>query len=165
MFVAFESLPENSRVWLYQTDRELTEAESETVSEFLKSNIESWLTHGMPMKGSFKILHSRILLIAADVNFQNPSGCSIDSSTRWLKELGLSLNVDFFDRSIGYYKDQDLYFFPFFDAKKKVASGDVTSDTKIINQQVKSIKDLSGCLTIPARESFLKRHFEIENAL
>ncbi len=158
MFVEFESMPESSRVWLYQTNRKLSETESKATMQFLKQSIDSWVTHGMPMKGSFSLLHDRILLIAADVNFQSPSGCSIDSSTRWLKDLGASLNVDFFDRSIGYFEGNELKFISFFDAKKNVQSGVFKTDTEIINHQILSKGD---GFTVQAAESFLRRHFEV----
>lgn len=162
MFVEFESMPDNSRVWMYQSNRKLDEVESEELYRFLRNSIGNWVTHGMPMKGSFRLLHNRILLIAADQDFQSPSGCSIDSSTRWLKELGSSLNVDFFDRSIGYLIDGELQFMAFFDAKKNIQSGLIQPDTKIINSQITNKLDAVNNLTIPASESFLKRHFETD---
>jgi hypothetical protein len=162
MFVEFESMPDSSRVWLYQTNRKLTEAESETAKQFLKDSINSWVTHGMPMKGSFSLLHDRILLIAADVDFQSPSGCSIDSSTRWLKDLGASLGVDFFDRSIGYFDGSELQFFSFFEAKKNVQSGVLKADTQIVNHQIATMADVKNGFTVSAAESFLKRHFAAE---
>ena len=161
MFVEFESMPDSSRVWLYQANRKLTEAESETVKEFLKESIGSWVTHGMPMKGSFNLIHDRILLIAADVDFQSPSGCSIDSSTRWLKDVGASLGVDFFDRSIGYFEGSELQFFSVFEAKKYVQSGVLTPETQVVNHKIATMADVKNGFTVSAAESFLKRHFEV----
>ena len=165
MFAEFESMPDSSRVWFYQTNKKLTESESEVAIDFLTRSIDSWVTHGMPMKGSFNLLHGRVLLIAADVDFQSPSGCSIDSSTRWLKDLGASLNVDFFDRSVGYFEDNELQFFSFFDSKKKVQSGVLKPESQVLNHQIGTMADVKNKFTVAATESFLKRHFEAISAV
>lgn len=161
MFVEFELLPENARVWFYQSERNLTEQELQIAKSKLKGAINGWVTHGSPMKGSFKIIDNRIILIAADTDFQDPSGCSIDSSTRWLKALGEDLGISFFDRSIGYYNDDELQFFPFFEAKKLVTNGTIKPDTRLVNHQLSSIEDYTKAFTVKASESFLKRHFNL----
>lgn len=159
MFVDFEALPENARVWVYQAGRDLSETEQARVLDFLTRAVDSWVTHGMPMRGSVKILFNRMLVLAADTGFQNPSGCSIDSSTGWLQELGRAMGLNFFDRSIGYFEDEKLKFFSVFDAKKQVSGGSIRPDTPIINLQVNTVNDLENALVVPASESFLSRYF------
>ncbi len=165
MFVKFEELPQNSRVWYYQADRELSSSEISAVTLELQHNINSWVTHGMPMKGSFKILYNRIILISADVDYQSPSGCSIDSSTRWLKNLGEELKIDFFDRSVGYFKDQKLEFFSVYSGKKLIEAGAITEDTKLVNHQILSLESFDSEFYITAKQSFLKRHFVVETGV
>lgn len=161
MFVDFNSLPDSARVWFFQADRPLTGEEKQEADDYLNAAIQKWVTHGMPMKGSFSLIHDRVVLIAADVDFQDPSGCSIDSSTRWLKDLGDALNLNFFDRSIGYFKDDRLEFFPLFEGKKYIVSGEITENTKMINHQVGSIGEFKESFYIRAADSFLKRHFPL----
>ncbi len=160
MYISFDELPGNARIWWYQADRNLSPSEIEILESKLRLNMDNWLTHGMPMKGSFTILFDRVILIGADTDFQSPSGCSIDSSTRWLKDLGAQLGLQLFDRSIGYFKDDELNFISFFDAKKVIQEGHIQSDTKILNTQISSKDDVDTRLTIPASETFLKRYFE-----
>ncbi|MBX2951632.1 MAG: hypothetical protein KF870_03940 [Leadbetterella sp.] len=159
MFVDFKTLPENARVWVYQADRHLSEAEQARVLDFLSPAVESWVTHGMPMRGSVQVLFNRLVLIAADIDFQHPSGCSIDSSTRWLQELGAAMNISFFDRSIGYFEDGEWKFFSVFDARKQVSGGIIRPDTRVINPRVETVGDLENALVLPASASFLSRYF------
>ncbi len=161
MFVEFKTLAENARVWVYQADRNLSEAEEARILDFLRAALDTWVTHGMPMRGSVKILFNRLILIAADTDFQDPSGCSIDSSTRWLQELGKAMNVNFFDRSIGYFEDGDWKFFSVFDTKKQVSGGIIRPETPVINPRVGSVGDLENSLVIPASASFLNRYFSM----
>ncbi|MDZ7936146.1 MAG: hypothetical protein U5M51_14505 [Emticicia sp.] len=46
------------------------------------------------------------------------SGCSIDASTRWFKELGDALNIDFFDRSQAYFEGDEIKTFSIFSVEK-----------------------------------------------
>lgn len=164
MFVEFKTLAENARVWVYQADRNLSEAEQARILDSLSAAVDTWVTHGMPMKGSVKILFNRLILIAADTDFQEPSGCSIDSSTRWLQELGQAQALNFFDRSIGYFEDGEWKFFPIFDAGKQVSGGIIRPDTQVINPRVVSVGDLENSLVIPASASFLNRYFSMSES-
>lgn len=163
MYVSFDELPGSSRVWVYQADRALSEIEEARILGFLTGAVEGWVTHGMPMRGSVKILFNRMILLAADTGFQEPSGCSIDSSTGWLQELGSGMGLNFFDRSIGYFEDEHLKFFSVFDAKKQVSGGIIRPHTPLINLQVKTVGELENELVIPASKSFLNRYFPVEN--
>lgn len=159
MYIEFKDLPPSSRVWFYQAERFLTDTEVERVREDLEEFVNSWTTHGSTMKGSFKIFNSKILILASDNGFQEASGCSIDSMTRQLKALGEKLNTQFFDRSIAYFKNGELKFCPFFEAKKYIANGEITEDTEVINQQVSTVEEVNKEFKIPAKDSFLKRMF------
>ncbi len=161
MFIEFKDLPANARVWLYQAERNLTEEEQTRVQSFLTSAVDSWVTHGMPMKGSVKIFFNRLIVIAADTGFQQPSGCSIDASTGWLQELGKETGINFFDRSIGYFEDERLCFFSVFEAKKQVNAGLVQPHTRVINLQAATAHEVENALIIPASESFLNRYFSL----
>ncbi len=161
MFVEFKDLPGTARVWLYQADRNLSEAEQAGILDFLTTAVDGWVTHGMPMRGSVQILYNRMIVLAADTGFQQPSGCSIDSSTGWLQELGRNTGINFFDRSIGYFEDDHLKFFSVFDAKKQVSGGVIQPGTPVINLQAGTVYELENSLVIPASESFLNRYFSM----
>ena len=47
MFTEYKNLPDNSRVWIYQSDREFTAQEIDFISDKAKAFIESWTRHGV----------------------------------------------------------------------------------------------------------------------
>ncbi len=94
----FPELPSDARVWIYCSDRVLDVEESKTITDKLASFIHRWSTHGSAMKASSGILLDRFIVIAADEQRLAASGCSIDSSVRFIKELGAQFNINFFDR-------------------------------------------------------------------
>jgi hypothetical protein len=164
MYIDFETLHPESRVWIYQANRPLSESETVFISDYLKSSVANWAAHGVPLQGSFKIESGRFVVVAADESFNNPSGCSIDASTHWFKDLGQTLNIDFFDRSQAYVEDQELKFFPILQGKKQVESGLINADTLLINNMVTDLRSYYEKRMIKASESHLKRFFINQNA-
>lgn len=159
MLVDFNSLPENARVWVYQSDRILNDAEINEISEYLSSQISGWESHGSPLQASFEFFYDKFLVIGVNTLYQDPSGCSIDSSTRWLKEIQHNFGIDFFDRSIAYFDNENLSFFPILEAKKQVLAGKINADTTVLNHQIGSLSDLKINWKLKASDSFMKKYF------
>lgn len=99
MFFPFETMPDHSRVWIYQSNRVLTSAETELLSSGLKELCEQWSAHGTPLHTSFTISQQQFVIMMVDEQQHGASGCSIDGSVRYLKSLQGSLSLNFFDRS------------------------------------------------------------------
>ena len=106
-------------------------------------------------------MHNRFVIIALDQSFNDASGCSIDASTHWFKELGEALNVDFFDRSQAYLEGNEIKTFSVFQAKKAVESELVSPETIIFNNNtLATLSDLSNKWQIKAVDApTLKRFF------
>ena len=60
MFTEYKNLPDNSRVWVYQANRELTQEEIEYISAKALLFIDNWTRHGDDLKGSFTIKYNQI---------------------------------------------------------------------------------------------------------
>ena len=99
MYVPFEELKAESRVWVYQANRPFSAEETKTVMTLLRSFCEQWVAHGQPLKASFKIEKNQFVVMAVDEDFHNPSGCSIDSSVGVLRQIHAATGVDLLDRS------------------------------------------------------------------
>ncbi|MEY3237864.1 MAG: hypothetical protein RI883_1965, partial [Bacteroidota bacterium] len=94
----FDTFPENSQVWIYASTRFFTYEEEMFIANNLNHFISQWATHGTGLFAEGKILHHSFIVIVADENKVKSSGCSIDSSVRFIKDLGRELNIDFFNR-------------------------------------------------------------------
>lgn len=159
MYIDFDDMPESARLWWYQAGRELSAEEVDKISERLISAIGGWVTHGMPLRGAFRIVHQRIILVAADVEYQSPSGCSIDSSTRWLQDLGAEMGLNLFDRSFAVQQADRLDFVPFMDLKSRVESGQIGPETLVGNATISRKGDLDSRFFVPAKDTYIKRYF------
>lgn len=99
----------NSRVWIYQADRQLTETERAWVLEQLNVFTENWASHGSQLKAFGWLPTDFSIGLLVDTSVANSSGCSIDKSVHFIKQLGKELNVDFFNRLKVWIKDNDTF--------------------------------------------------------
>lgn len=94
----FENFPNESRVWLYQTNRALTSTEMDWLTQELKQFVTEWAAHGTKLWADGVVLNPYFVAFVVDESITPPSGCSIDSSVKFLKAAGKELGVDFFTR-------------------------------------------------------------------
>ncbi len=102
---SIEQMPDNARVWVYQNNKELSEAEVSAVNAAGIEFINSWTAHGASLKASFDILFNRFIVIAVDEQQALASGCSIDKSVHFVKQLEQRFNLNLFDRMQVAYRD------------------------------------------------------------
>jgi hypothetical protein len=161
MYIPFEQIPSSARIWIYQANRTITDTEVSEIENTLKPAVTQWAAHGAALLASVKVLHNRFVVIALDENQNEASGCSIDASTRWFKELGNRYTIDFFDRSQAYLDGNEIKTFSIFQPKKAIESGLVSADTLIFvnNNNIHTLGDLTNNWKVKASESYLKRFF------
>ena len=159
MWIPFDELPTHARVWIYQANRPLSAAEKQTTQDYLETRIRFWDSHGNPVIGSSRLLHNRFVVIAADQARQAPSGCSIDQSVGWLRELGNALDVDFFDRSVTFLREGQVESVPLNTLKKHVEIGTIDPQTVVFNNAIGSKAQLDTAWQTAAKNSWLVRYF------
>lgn len=158
MYTEYKNLPDTARVWVYQADRYLTIEEIEHISAKAIMFIDSWTRHGDDLKGSFTIKYNQFLVLALDESFNSASGCSIDSSVRFIKEVEQELKIDLMDKMNVSFKDGEnvnivkLPQFQEFATAKKI-----TPETIVFNNMVNTKHDFENKWEIPANESWHSR--------
>lgn len=159
MYIPFENMPDSARVWVYQASRNLSNAEVQAVQAQLQEHVTLWAAHGSPLSGSVLVAYNRMVVVAVDEAQNVASGCSIDASSRWLKELSAELGVDFFNRAITFWQHDTLKEAEIVQVKGLVATGEITPETLIFNNLVATIGELKSNWQIPAAASWMKRYF------
>ena len=158
MVVAFESLPDESRIWIYQAERELTPEEQGQITALGQDFLGQWATHGQPLHASLAILKNYFLVIGVD-DRQLPSGCSIDASVGFVREVGNRLQLDFFNRTrVPLLINDAVKTVPLNEVKDQIKHGAVSEDTLLVNTLVQQKGDLSRWI-VSLKESWLGRYF------
>lgn len=160
MLIPFNKMPDHARVWVYQADRNLSDAEIQYIQQSLGVQINNWAAHGEALVGSATILHNRFVIVSVDENHNQVSGCSIDTSTNWLKNLGIEMNLNFFDRSVAYLQGDEIKTVEMLKIKASVADGVLMPDTLIFNNLVPNMGEFKQAWNISAGKSWMKRYFQ-----
>lgn len=160
MLIPFNRMPDHARVWVYQTDRNLSDVEIQYIQQTLDAQINNWAAHGAALVGATIILHKRFVIVSVDENHNQVSGCSIDASTNWLKNLGAEMSINFFDRTIAYLQDNAIKTVEMLKLKALVVEGTLTPDTLIFNNLVPNIGEFNKAWNVSAGDSWMKRYFQ-----
>jgi hypothetical protein len=159
MLVDFALLNPHSRVWIYQSKRKFTPAEKGIISESLSSFTRDWKAHGIPLTSSFDIKLDSFIVLAVDEEAHGASGCSIDGSTRAVKELEAKLGLPLFDRAqASFVRGEEVTTFPLKDLKGAAQSGEWNADTLSVNTLVATKGELDSSFVVPAGTTWLKRY-------
>lgn len=87
MFVPFESLPQESKIWIYQSNRKFSDDECSEIETDLESFLQNWSAHGTSLEASYQLKYNRFIIIAVNQEVQNATGCSIDASVQFIQNL------------------------------------------------------------------------------
>jgi hypothetical protein len=160
MWIEFDSLPGHARVWIYQANRALTASEVTKVADALRMFCANWSAHGQPMKSSFVLPYNQFVVLAADEDFRQASGCSIDGSVRALQTVQAEIQIDFFDRTrVAFWLNNKIETMPVAELKEAFADGRLTPHTPMFNNLVASKADFAEKWKIPAWQSWLTKYF------
>src|SRR5205085_7343839 len=124
----FSDLPEEARVWVFASDRELTPGESASLLGAVDEFLAHWKAHGSPLRCSREWRDDRFLAIGVDPTVEQASGCSIDGLFRGLQTLERALNTRLVAGGRVFYRDAkgDTQLAPRKDVSSLVACGKLT---------------------------------------
>lgn len=152
-------LSDQSRVWLYLSSREFTEQEVPELNSLIREFCDQWAAHGVNLVAAGEVLHRRVIELMVDETHAGASGCSIDSSVQFIREMERRYNTRLFDRTlVAYLQDGLFQVVTLPQAKQLIRDGKLTEGTPVINTVVTSKKELDERLVIPLGESWLARY-------
>lgn len=158
MLVDFNTLPEESRVWIYQANRSFTPEEITEIESKLNVFIENWTAHGSNLQASYLIKYKRFIVIGLNQNLSNATGCSIDASVHFIQQLEKEYNVDLMDKmNVSYKQGEFIAYKPLTDFKKMAKQRAISKNTIVFNNLVSNIAEFKDNWEVPASESWHSR--------
>lgn len=158
MLVDFNTLPEESRVWIYQANRSFTDQELEEIREKLDIFIEQWTAHGSDLQSGYTIEYKRFIVIALNQRLNKATGCSIDASVRFIQQLEKEYQVDLMDKmNVSYKQGEFVAHKTLLDFKKMAKEKAVSKNTIVFNNLVTNIAEFRENWEVPAHESWHAR--------
>lgn len=158
MFVPFETLPDTSRVWIYQANRPFSEQEVLEISLKLQNFVNQWTAHGADLKASFDIKYNRFITLALDQKMNMATGCSIDASVQFIQQLENEYQVDLLDKmNVSYKQGEFIAYKTLTDFRKMAKEKAVSPKTIVFNNLVNNKAEYLSEWEVPASESWHNR--------
>tara|TARA_R110002051_G_scaffold138268_2_gene211029 strand:- start:164 stop:646 length:483 start_codon:yes stop_codon:yes gene_type:complete len=158
MLVDFKALPDDSRIWIYQSNRSFSEAELVEVRQGLENFLQEWTAHGSDLKAGYEMPYNRFIVIGLDQTKAGATGCSIDASVRFIQDLEKKYAIDLLDKMNVSYKQGDFVAYKtLLDFKKMAKNKSVSKNTIVFNNLVTNKEEYLNHWEVPAEESWHSR--------
>ena len=156
------ALEPTSKLWIYVADRYFTEEETDLVRDDLYTFLEQWTSHNNKLLTYGNLFHHRFLTIFVDENVAgSASGCSIDSCTHFLEQLGLKWSTQFFDRSkVHFLIDNQVVEYAFNDFAMLIQNEKINRDTLVFDHTVNTKEAFIKKWIRPVGDTWMKRFFK-----
>ncbi|WP_422859616.1 ABC transporter ATPase [Flagellimonas sp. S174] len=158
MLVDFNSLPDTSRVWIYQANRSFTEEEIQEIEQSLGDFVTQWTAHGAQLQAGFITRYNRFIIIGLDQSHASASGCSIDASVHFIQALEKKYGVDLLDRmNVSFKQGEYIAYKTLKDFKKMAKERAISKNTIVFNNLVTNKMEFLEHWEVPASESWHSR--------
>lgn len=160
MYVPFEDLPQDSKIWIYQSNRKFSDQEAEQIDAATKDFVENWNAHGTGLSASYQLKYNRFVILAVDQDLHAATGCSIDDSVRFIQSLEKQYNVDLLDKmNVTFRNGEHIAHKPLAEFKKMAKEKAVSANTIVFNNLVNTVGEWNEFWEVPANESWHSRFF------
>ena len=158
MLTEFSNLPDEARIWVYQANIKLTDAEVTLIASKTADFLEKWTAHGADLKAGFELKYNRFIVIGLNQENASASGCSIDASVHFIQSLEKELDVDLLDKmNVTFYSGDFIAYKPLADFRKMAKARSVSPNTIVFNNLVNTKAEYLENWEVPAKESWHNR--------
>ena len=156
------TISENSRVWIYQAQRQLTKDEEDRIQGMLNNFTSEWQAHGHDLAALGEIRHHQFIILSVDENIAGATGCSIDKLVYLMKDIEKEFGLDLFDRFRIAFRDMgSIINCNREEFEAQIKSGLVNGQTIVFNNLISRRKELQSSWEIPLKDSWHATVFAI----
>ncbi len=157
-----DTFSDSSRVWIYQSSRLFSLSEALEIEELLNKFAAEWQSHGAEVEAYGNLFFGQFVVLIADETKAGVSGCSTDSSVRFIKSLGEKFGVDFFNRTnLAFVVKEKVQVLPMSQLSYAVQNAFISGDTLYFNNLVQTKKELEEGWIIPVKDSWLGKKLNL----
>ena len=151
---------QNSRVWVYQANRKLSNAESAQIQQEADSFVTGWTAHNNQLKAKAEIRYNRFIILIVDEGQAGASGCSIDKSVHFMKQVEQHFGINLFDRfNLAYRNGEEILSVPRHTFEELLINKAITANTTVFNNMVQTLSELQTKWEVPFKDSWHARLF------
>jgi hypothetical protein len=154
---------QNSRVWVYQSDKQLNDADVIKLQIMLDKFTTGWTAHNNQLKAKAEIRYNRFIILIVDESQAGASGCSIDKSVRFMKDVEQEFGINLFDRfNLAYRSGEEILSVPRHTFEELISNKTIGTDTTVFNNMVQNLTQLETKWEVPFKDSW---HIQLFSSL
>jgi hypothetical protein len=155
--VPFETLPDAARVWVFGSDRPLTDAGTAALLKGVDEHLAVWKAHGAPLTVSREWRDGRFLVVAVDQSTAGATGCSIDGLFHVLQQLEREAGASLVGGGRVFYRDNHgkVQSAMRSELANLAAEGAITEDSVVFDTSLIDLGTWRARFERPAKESWV----------
>ena len=157
MLVDFKTLSEESKVWIYPSNRKFYAQEIEGLNDKLKVFVEEWKKEDESFKASFELRYNRFVIFSAE-EASVLLNSDIDKLVGFILQLQEEYKVELLDRmNVCFKQGEYTQYKELKDFKKLIKNKAVTEKTIVFDNLIETKQELENYWEVPISESWYNR--------
>ncbi len=164
MLVSLNDLDNDSKVWIYQSDKRLTDEQVISLKEDLFNFLTDWTSHNVQLYTSGDVLYNTFVILMVDERSNSTGGCSIDKSVHFIEFLESKYGINLLERmNMAYLDDNNrpgdplLNIVSLNDLNPLYKDGIINDNTIVFDNLVRKKSDFETRWKIPLSQSWHNR--------
>ena len=158
MFVDYESITDDAKVWIYPSSRKFYKTEIEAIESAIKTFVDDWKKEDDDFKASYKFLYDRFIVFVADDEKSHLTNTDIDASVAFILKLQETYDVQLLDKmNVCFKQGEFVQYKELKDFKKLVKNKAVTAKTIIFDNLITNNHDFKNFWEITIEDSWYNR--------
>ncbi|WP_299011148.1 ABC transporter ATPase [uncultured Tenacibaculum sp.] len=157
MFVEFNTLSEEAKVWVYPSSRKFYPQEIDELKEKLQSFVEAWKQDDADFKASFELKYDRFIVFSAEEDAQL-TNADIDQQVAFILQLQQEYEVELLDKmNVCFKQGEFIQYKDVKEFKTLLKKKSVSAKTVVFDNLVQTKGELENYWEVPITESWYNR--------
>lgn len=157
MFVPFENLSEEAKVWIYPSSRKFYQPEIPELEKKIEDFIANWKSNDENFKVSYQLKYNRFIVFSAEGSVAL-SNADIDEQVAFIIQLQEEYNVELLDKmNVCFKQGEYVQYKDLKDFKKLVKNKAVNEKSIVFDNLITSKSEFEYYWEVPITESWYKR--------
>ncbi len=156
MFIDYQSISEEARVWVYPSNRKFYKEELASVSDKVKHFVSNWKNDDENFRCSYQFLYDRFVVFLAEGSQLKQA--DIDKQVSFILELQQEFDVELLDRmNVCFKQGEFVQYKDVKEFKKLLKNKSVSAKTIVFDNLVETKAEFEEYWEVPITESWYNR--------
>jgi len=158
MFVNYDSLPDNAKVWIYPSSRKFYPKEIDTLHQQVQNFITNWKSDDINFKASYQLKYNRFIIFITDDPLSTLTNTDIDAQVQFIFQLQNEYHLELLDKmNVCFKQGEYVQYKELKDFKKLLKNKAISAKTIVFDNLVNTKKELEDYWEVPITESWYQR--------